>query len=166
MRPRANQAHVPFQDIPQLRQLVEAVLAQKAAEPRDARIIGHLEKGTSARMEMENLVAQPVCAMNHCPKLVTGKEHAPFTDAQRRINRRALRLESHSHSDHKHQRPEQENSDRGEQEIQNPFGKSAERRNGSPGATRNCSRLLRDRRMLVPQNDEEWAAGALRQSTR
>src|SRR2546429_2414463 len=47
MRTRTDQAHVPFQDIPQLWQLVQAALAQKSAEPRDARIIGHLEKGTS-----------------------------------------------------------------------------------------------------------------------
>lgn len=129
---RADEAHVAFEDVPQLRQLVQTVFAKKSAYRRDARIVGHLEKRALPLIEMEKRVAQPLCARHHCPKLVTGKEHASFPNAQRGINRWALRLESHRQSDHKHQRPEQENSDRSEQKIQNPFGKSVERRNTLP----------------------------------
>src|SRR5437016_13035117 len=46
--PRTNQAHIPFQDIPELGQFVEAVLAKQAAEPRNARIIGDFEERVSA----------------------------------------------------------------------------------------------------------------------
>ena len=48
MGARTNQAHIPFQDIPELGQFVEAVLAKKAAKPRNARIIGDFEERVSA----------------------------------------------------------------------------------------------------------------------
>src|SRR5437016_13887657 len=95
MRPRAYQAHVPFQDIPQLRQLVQAVLAQKPAEPRDTRIIGHLEKGTSALTEMEKPLAQKAGARNHRPKLVASQGSAYFHHTQGSIDDRASRFEFH-----------------------------------------------------------------------
>ena len=52
VRARPNQTHVPLQDVPQLRQLVQAVFAQKFAEPRDPRIICNLEERAPALIQM------------------------------------------------------------------------------------------------------------------
>ena len=43
-RARADERHVAAQHVPQLRQLVEARLAQEAPDARDARVVGHLEE--------------------------------------------------------------------------------------------------------------------------
>src|ERR1017187_863258 len=44
-RARAYEAHFAAQDVEQLRQLVEAELAENLAERRDARVVGDLENG-------------------------------------------------------------------------------------------------------------------------
>ena len=48
-RPRADERHVAAQHVPELRQLVEARLAQNASDRRDARIVGQLEHLLAAR---------------------------------------------------------------------------------------------------------------------
>ena len=42
--PRADEAHVALEDVPELRQLVEARAAQPPADRRDPRVVGHLER--------------------------------------------------------------------------------------------------------------------------
>ena len=44
--PGSHEAHLAAQDVPELRQLVEAVAAEEATERGDARVVGDLEDGT------------------------------------------------------------------------------------------------------------------------
>src|SRR5947207_13251393 len=48
MGARTNQAHIPFQHIPELGQFVEAVLPKKAAKLGDARIISEFKERVMA----------------------------------------------------------------------------------------------------------------------
>src|SRR4051812_40028017 len=43
-RPGSNHAHVPFEDVDQLRKLIEAVLSQELSEARDAGILSMFKK--------------------------------------------------------------------------------------------------------------------------
>ena len=89
MGARTNQAHIAFQDIPKLRQFVEAVLAKKAAEPRDARIIGDFEERVPALVESAQRIFQFVRAVDHGPEFITNKSLSLFSSAQRTIADRA-----------------------------------------------------------------------------
>src|SRR5438105_2075857 len=116
MRTRPDQAHVSFEDVPQLRQLIQAVFAQKPAEPCDAGIIGNLEEGAAALIQMPQLSAKSVRARNHGTEFVTGEEDASFPHTQRSENDWASgRLQAHGNGDHEHQRPEKNKGDRSKQ---------------------------------------------------
>src|SRR5207302_9998410 len=86
MGARTNQAHIPFQDIPELGQFVEAVLAKKAAEPRNARIICNFEERVSALVASAQRFFQFVRAVGHGPEFVTSKSLSLISRARRTID--------------------------------------------------------------------------------
>src|SRR5947207_12152428 len=87
------QAHIPFQDIPELGQFIEAVLAKKAAEPRDARIIGDFEERVPALVESAQRIFQFVGAVDHGPESIANKSLSLFSRAERTIDDRATRID-------------------------------------------------------------------------
>ena len=88
MGARTNQAHISFQDIPKLGQFVEAILAKKAAEPRDARVIGNLEERVAALVESAKRIFQFVRAVEHGPEFIANKSLSLFPGAERTIDDR------------------------------------------------------------------------------
>ena len=50
-----DDAHVAAQDVEELRQLVERILAQEAAHARDARVVGDLEQHAVALVHVHDI---------------------------------------------------------------------------------------------------------------
>jgi len=94
VRTRAYKTHVALEYVPQLRQLVEAVFAQKRAEPRDARIVRNLEEGTTALVQMDQLLAKSVRPRDHGSKFIAREGNPVFAYAPRRVNDGPLRVQS------------------------------------------------------------------------
>src|SRR5258708_37333147 len=65
VRARPNQTHVPLQHVPQLWQLIQAVLAQKSAETRDPRIVCDFVEGAPALVQMTQCFSKPICPAYH-----------------------------------------------------------------------------------------------------
>ena len=84
-RARADEAHVAADDIPELRQLVEAGLTQEGAELGDTRVVLELEillplfagLGVFFEVFLEGFL----CVRNHGLELVAREEHAMLADA-------------------------------------------------------------------------------------
>src|SRR5690606_26042850 len=51
--PRANKGHLSSKHVDQLRQLIQAVLAQRPSDPRDSGILAHLEQHAVALGKIE-----------------------------------------------------------------------------------------------------------------
>src|SRR5437879_268132 len=114
MGARTNQAHIPLQHIPQLRQFVEAVLAKKTAEPGDARIIGDFEERILALVELTQEIFQSVSSIEHGPELIANKFLSIFSGTEGGIYDRASRLYLDGQGNRKEKRPEEQNSDGGQ----------------------------------------------------
>lgn len=84
-RARADEAHVAADDVPELRQLVEAGLAEEGAELGDARVVLELEVllpllaglGVFPEVFLEGFL----CVRDHGLELVAREEHAMLADA-------------------------------------------------------------------------------------
>lgn len=82
---RADEAHVAADDVPELRQLVEAGLAQEGAELRDARVVLELKVrfpllaglGVLGKVFLQGFL----CVWDHGLELIARKEPAIFADA-------------------------------------------------------------------------------------
>ena len=119
------QAHIPFQDIPELGQFVEAVLAKKAAEPRNARIIGDFEERVPAFVESAQRIFQFVGAVDHGPEFIANKSLSLFSRAERTIDDRARRFELDGDGNHEQERPEKQKSDAGQCNVYDPLHERA-----------------------------------------
>ena len=105
--PRADQPHLPEQDVEELRQLVEAVLAQPPADPRDARVVLELvvgpqlvlQLGSGARAARRRSTCM-VRNLNASKALARHAEHAPAMED------RAGRVELDEDRDGQQQRPD------------------------------------------------------------
>src|SRR5437879_519949 len=107
MGARTYQAHIPFYDIPELGQFIEAVLAKKAAEPRDARIIGDFEERVPALVESAQRIFQFVRTVDHGAEFIASKSLSLFSRAERTIDDRARRFELDGDGNHEQERPEE-----------------------------------------------------------
>ena len=96
---RADQAHVAFEDVPELRQLVQAVFAKKAAERCDARVIGNFEERASSLVQMTQFSSKAICSLDHRAEFVASKGNAVFPDSKGCVNGRAARLQSYGDGD-------------------------------------------------------------------
>jgi hypothetical protein len=65
-----NQAHITADDVVELRQLIERVLAQTSAEVGDPRIVGDLEQDAVALVLMGETGAELVGVCDHGAELV------------------------------------------------------------------------------------------------
>src|SRR5882762_6254832 len=90
MGARTNQAHIAFQDIPKLGQLVEAILAKKSAELGDARIISNFKERVLALVESAQGILESISSIDHSPELVTNKFSSFFPRPEGAINDKNL----------------------------------------------------------------------------
>src|SRR5215216_821491 len=83
--PGTYQAHFSAQDIPQLRELVEAGLAQKTPDPGNAWIVAQLKIllpfGPEVRLTLQKLVQALLCVRVHRPELPAAEVFAPGSHA-------------------------------------------------------------------------------------
>ena len=121
-RPRSDERHLAAQDVPELRQLVEARLAQEPPDRRDPRVVGHLEHAVvaavlarlSARLDepAHVLVMERVIRVRvHRPELQHRERLRILTDADLPEEDRARRRQLHERrDDQKRRRQHQEQS--------------------------------------------------------
>src|SRR5258708_6168810 len=69
MRPGANQAHVTGQNVPELRNFIKAVLAEKLPNPGYAWIVTNLEAGPFPFIQMAQVFLQSICVSHHGAEL-------------------------------------------------------------------------------------------------
>ena len=68
-RPRPDEAHLAAEDVPELRQLVEAQPAEPPADPRPPGVVLELEDGLVELVEVDQLAEPLVGADDHRPEL-------------------------------------------------------------------------------------------------
>ena len=97
---RADEAHIALDDVPKLRQLVEAGLSEEGAELRDARVVLELEVClpllACLGIVLEVLLEGLLCVRDHSLELVARKELAVLTDALMRKDDMALVVDGHN----------------------------------------------------------------------
>ena len=93
LRPRADDAHVALQHVPEVRQLVQARRAQEAADARQPR---H-RRGEDERLEVDVLELRRLVGLvplvRHRAVLVHGEALAPQPHARLRVDHRPARIE-------------------------------------------------------------------------
>ena len=92
-RAGADEGHVALEDVPELREFVEARLADEAADLRDARVIFHLEHEAVHFIFCKELLLALLRVLVHAAELVHAELAAIFADARLRENDRARRVE-------------------------------------------------------------------------
>src|SRR3954452_19881822 len=90
-RPRAHQAHVALQDVPQLRQLVQARATQQPPDARDARVVLEVEP-RRILAEGAQLLGERVRVLHHGPEREQAQAARQPADAPRRVEHRAAGL--------------------------------------------------------------------------
>src|SRR6266513_623891 len=111
MGARTNQAHIPFQHIPELGQFVEAVLPKKVAERGDARIISDFKESVLALVVSAQRIFQFVSSIEHGPEFVTNKFLSLFSCAGGGIDDRARRLQLDGQGNRKQEWPKEQKCD-------------------------------------------------------
>src|SRR5690606_16010595 len=107
-RTRADQAHVPLQHAPELRQLVQAELAQPPTDRSDPGIVAHLEDGAAHLVPGEELALQLVCVRHHGAELVPDERPRPLPEHSPGVEDRPLRRQPHEQREDHEQRREQD----------------------------------------------------------
>ncbi len=89
---RSDDTHVATKDIEELRQLVERILAENAAEPGDARIIGDLEEHAVTLVHVHDFGATLFRIAHHGAELVAAEDATLFADALGGVEDRSMGL--------------------------------------------------------------------------
>src|SRR5690606_21877003 len=110
LRARSDDRHVAAEDVPKLRELVDAGLAHEATNARDARVILRGELGAGG------LRIGP-----HRAELVDAEEFAVLTEAILAIEHGASRVELDREDDQRHQRQDDQAEDERGREIRHTF---------------------------------------------
>lgn len=92
-RTGADEGHIALEDVPELREFVEARLADEAADLRDARVIFHLEHEAVHFILGEELLLALLRVLVHAAELVHAELAAIFADPRLRENDRPGRVE-------------------------------------------------------------------------
>ncbi len=80
-RTRTDHAHVAAQNIEELGQLVERVLAKETTDPGDAWIVGDLEKHAIALIHVHHVGTALFCIANHGSEFEAAEDTTFFADA-------------------------------------------------------------------------------------
>src|SRR6266576_1759530 len=131
MGARANQAHIPLQDIPELRQFVETVLAKKASEPGNARIICDFKERVLALVELAQGISQSVSSIDHGPEFIANKSLSLFSCAEGGIDDLARRFQLDGQGNRKQEWPEEQKCDGGQQKIHDPLQEQTHAEDGA-----------------------------------
>ena len=77
-RPRAHQAHLPFQDVPELGQFIQIGIPQELAQPGDARVMGDLEHRPVGFVQVANPALDVFSLLHHGAELIHLESDAIF----------------------------------------------------------------------------------------
>ena len=103
-RARAHHAHVALEHIEELGQLVEGILAQKAAERGDARVVGDFEQHAVALVHVHHVGAALLGVADHGAELDAAEDAALLADALGGVEDRARRIQLDGDGDRQKQR--------------------------------------------------------------
>ena len=121
-RPGADEAHVADENIPELREFVDAGAAQEMPERCDARVVLHLEDGAAHLVESLEFRAQHFGIGDHRAELVHREEAsvqaAAFLSKQDGAGRSEFDNDGDGQQD---QRPENRQPDQGAGNVKQPF---------------------------------------------
>ncbi len=122
---RPDKAHIAQEDVPQLRQLIEARSAEESAELCDARIVRELERFLPFLSRLgvlgEVLFQAFLCIGHHGLKLVAGKEFAVLPYAPMREDDPAPVVDTHDDSQEQQGRQDQQAAADDSGQIEDPF---------------------------------------------
>src|SRR4029077_20290391 len=93
MRPGAHDAHIALEDIKELRQFIDTVLAEKTSQPRNPGIVHNLERSAITLIHVHQSILAGIGVSHHRAELVAAEfpalaPHAPcfVKNWPRRIN--------------------------------------------------------------------------------
>ena len=94
-RPRANDAHITLQNVPQLRKLIQTRLADKLAHAGNAGVVLDLEHRTIHLVLVQKVVQFCLCVRTHGAELIELEGFAISSNAFLRKNRPGRRVIYH-----------------------------------------------------------------------
>ena len=162
-RTRADNAHIASQNVEELRQLIERILAQEAAEAGDAGIVGDLEEHAVALVHVHDFGATLLCIQHHSAELDAAEDHALFADAIRGVEDRAGRIELDGDGDG-HQQGRKRTSVSTEKTV----SKTRLKKRPSSGTSPRCNGMVGNWPMYsmgLFQATESYMSGTTRRST-
>src|SRR5271165_389985 len=125
-RARANQAHIAAQDVPQLRQLVQARLPQKASDPGNAGIVLQLVIAFPFLAQVLTLpqvfFQSAIGIENHGAKFPSGKELSAMPNAFLSIKHRALGIQPDQQRDEPTERQHEPGTEQAHHQVQQALG--------------------------------------------
>ena len=139
--PRADERHVSAQHVPELRQLVEAAVSEKASDRRDPWIVGELEDFGLTRLALAARIDEPrdVLLMErlvhvhvHRPELENLERFHPLADAHLFEKYRARRPQLHQRGNEQEQRREQQQERGAPDDIERALGREVNPASGVP----------------------------------
>src|ERR1039457_2395581 len=72
-RTRADDAHVPYQHVPELRQFIERIFAHKAARPGDTRVLGNFEENAVPFIQMAEFLLELLGVADHGAEFIAAE---------------------------------------------------------------------------------------------
>ena len=132
-RAGADERHLPLQDVPELRDLVEGEAAEEAAEGGDARVVRRLEDGPVVLVQVRHLGEQPLGAFDHRPELVERERPPVQAAAHLPEEDRAVRGDLDEGRDERGEREADETESGGDADVEDPLGDEAAGLRGGRG---------------------------------
>src|SRR6188508_1070316 len=120
-RPWANDAHLPPEHVPQLRQLVETGAAQPTAGLGDARVVGDLEGGSVDFGEVFQVPETLFGVGHHGPELQAGEHAAVQADSPLSEKGRPAVDSAYVGGDSEEQWAQRQHQNRADDDVQRPL---------------------------------------------
>ena len=129
-RPRSDQAHLAAEDVPQLRELVEAVPPEEFPERGDARVVGDLEHGPPHLVAVGEARLLLLGAGLHGPELQHQERPAVEPGADLAVERRPGGGQADRQGDQQVERRQRDEQDRGEHVVEDLLDEEVPERGG------------------------------------
>src|SRR4029077_19433944 len=119
-RSRTDEAHIAFQHVQKLRQLIDAGAAQDSSDRSDARIVLDLEYGAGDFIKLLQLIDHFLRIGDHSSKFEYAK--TPLIDSHPllKIKDRPLRRDVYQQRDDGKKRSQKKKQDRGKSNVEHP----------------------------------------------
>jgi len=123
-RTGAHDAHLAAEDVDELRELVQAGLAEESAQRGHPGVVLHLEQDAAGGLVLPLQLAELLLGVDdHRPELEDPEQPAAMAAAELAEEDRARRIQADQDRDHDHHGGQQQEADEGPAEVHGPLGR-------------------------------------------